>query len=778
MPLFDPSPYKLPAPPQEEEEDDDPLSLTIKAAEEEADRQQASRSSGDTYQYQGQNPNWMADAADEEAGRRAATATPQKSPEKPPAPVQIQKPEERKTTARDGQSLSGQSIETQSAFRLRYSQDADWQWVKEHEAELDNIARGLPAKPPGATPVVDSGTKSATLVSAQPPAAVQPKSGAAVTTAAPGSKPWFQSGWTPAPTDRVTVYDAATGRTKVITGSAFLASIRYTGASMASYNAIRAVEPGTDPSALELDSWEGDGPKPSSTATAPAPTTSNAQQAPSALSSPSVPGQTPTGPTTRTMSNRVVTPSEEARQPDLPSDGELPLSYLARSTGQSPEKIAQGVASLMKGDQSATWVQPYLYDVARMAWAKQERSQGRNVSPLDAPVDYIESWLDAFYGSDTSVPLVKELDQQMMDYAATQTVPGGPFNWRVAFGETGEKGLISRQVTDRDCGTNSFANVLRSLGYNIDPGTAYQYGKTKGYHDGEQFTGPYNFSRMLREEAGVNAQTIPINWNEVDKQLDAGKVVVLSSGGHYWTVASRREGPNGPEYYTGATGSVVGNPEWATAGQIRYGGAPNYMIVVDGNVNPQSRVVQETGIRAATPTPDRTLLSSGIRQQQQQNNRASTSSQGGYQTLQLSQSGDEFDWAAPYTPIIDGASKDYDVDGDLIAAVLSVESEGNPTAVSRAGARGLMQLMPNTARGLGVLDPMDPNQNVRGGAKYLRQLLDRYDGNLTLALAAYNAGPGNVDQAGGVPDFEETQKYVRLVQAEYQRRKAIRSRGR
>ena len=103
MPLFDPSPYKLPAPPQEEEEDDDPLSLTIKAAEEEADRQQASRSSGDTYQYQGQNPNWMADAADEEAGRRAATATPQKSPEKPPAPVQIQKPEERKTTARDGQ---------------------------------------------------------------------------------------------------------------------------------------------------------------------------------------------------------------------------------------------------------------------------------------------------------------------------------------------------------------------------------------------------------------------------------------------------------------------------------------------------------------------------------------------------------------------------------------------------------------------------------------------------------------------------------------------------
>jgi soluble lytic murein transglycosylase-like protein len=114
---------------------------------------------------------------------------------------------------------------------------------------------------------------------------------------------------------------------------------------------------------------------------------------------------------------------------------------------------------------------------------------------------------------------------------------------------------------------------------------------------------------------------------------------------------------------------------------------------------------------------------------------------------------------------IQAAARTYNLPSKLIRSVIRTESNFRADAVSPAGAQGLMQLMPATARELGVTDPFDVAQNIDGGARYLRQMLDRFDGDLKLALAAYNAGPGTVQRCNGDVPYRETRDYVRRVLA-------------
>lgn len=119
--------------------------------------------------------------------------------------------------------------------------------------------------------------------------------------------------------------------------------------------------------------------------------------------------------------------------------------------------------------------------------------------------------------------------------------------------------------------------------------------------------------------------------------------------------------------------------------------------------------------------------------------------------------------ANAYDAIIREACRNYGTSFELVKAVIHVESGFNPNAVSRAGALGLMQIMPYNLNDFGVLDPFDPRDNVMGGTRYLKQLMEKYNSDLTLSLAAYNAGPGAVDKYRDIPPFPETEDYVQRV---------------
>lgn len=121
--------------------------------------------------------------------------------------------------------------------------------------------------------------------------------------------------------------------------------------------------------------------------------------------------------------------------------------------------------------------------------------------------------------------------------------------------------------------------------------------------------------------------------------------------------------------------------------------------------------------------------------------------------------------------LIDKYAEKNGLDSDFVKAVINQESGFNSNATSKCGAMGLMQLMPGTAQGLGVTNAYDPEQNIEGGTKYLKGLMDRFDNNKSLALAAYNAGPNAVTKYGGIPPYQETKNYVKNVLGQYEKMK-------
>ncbi len=134
-------------------------------------------------------------------------------------------------------------------------------------------------------------------------------------------------------------------------------------------------------------------------------------------------------------------------------------------------------------------------------------------------------------------------------------------------------------------------------------------------------------------------------------------------------------------------------------------------------------------------------------------------------TATAAPSGSTLNPSVPYAAQIEAAASRNGVDPTLLAGLIKAESGFDPNAGSSAGAQGLTQLMPETASGLGVTNPLDPEQAIEGGARLLHEHLEKFDGNTELALAAYNAGPGAVEQYGGIPPYPETQAYVKKVLA-------------
>lgn len=462
----------------------------------------------------------------------------------------------------------------------------------------------------------------------------------------------------------------------------------------------------------------------------------------------------------------------------LHNRGEVAEPAAVRSDSMN---IAHGINALLSGNPDGAWAEPYLNDTARLAWARQEAQAGRASDPRQAPVEYVEKWKDAFYGRDSDVPLVREINQQMIDYGAERTPPGQPFNWQATYGVDGSKGLIHPQVTGLDCGPNAFATILRSRGYNTDPWDTFDFAIQNKYHDSRRlgyhsytnagFTGPDQMVNMLRKEAGLDASSVDIapngaGWNHIDRELGEGRPVIVSSIDHYWAVSAKD--PTTGRYYVGST-ALKGSPEWMTPEQFRYtNGAANRAIFARGDVDPNSRAVTSMGLKppATVQANTRGYLSGQARQTVPGAGAAAGAAVETPSAPQRAQAeppaiyAGEYERKAYNAAVAAGHPDPYE-----FVEQIRQESGYAPDVISgkrasSAGAQGIAQIIPSTAKQWQV-NPLDPDAALAAAAKNMTAYHKKY-GDSAQALAAYNMGEGNLAKYGP-RGLAETKQYIDII---------------
>jgi hypothetical protein len=265
------------------------------------------------------------------------------------------------------------------------------------------------------------------------------------------------------------------------------------------------------------------------------------------------------------------------------------------------------------------------------------------------------------------------------------------------------------------CGPELALTFSRYLGKSLTPDMALQISQQYGYRRGMGMSGPQSEDSLLTALGIPHEYRTGVDWSSLSQQVQSGAIAGVSTPGHYFALEGFN--PTTGQFDTGNSGTAYrAGSRYLTPAQITsLGGAPQASYIVRQN---------QRGPEQLTTTTATTNYNN------------------------------------PYATRAAEIAQQYGIPPDIFVRMVKQESSFNPNARSGVGAQGLTQLMPATAAGLGVTNPYDPEQSLQGGAKFFSGLLKQFNGDVKLALAAYNAGPGAVQKYGGVPPYEETQRYL------------------